>query len=204
MCARVACPAWSSGPSTSPLCFLKHVSDVLLANVARRARDRRTQIDMGDLSVPKLGSPLTALGLTKSEAALGFEVPELLKQLYQTVGNGGFGPGYGLIGLSGGTPDDLGRDAIQLYQFYSSADPDDADWRWPVGLLPICHWGCAIYSCIECKSDGNPMWVFDPNRHDQAWTQCFIPAKRTLESWLEAWAVGTKLWNEMYVGRQET
>jgi hypothetical protein len=180
------------------------VSDVLLAKLASRARDRRTQIDMGDLSVPKLGAPLTALDVTKSEAALGFEIPKLLLQLYQTVANGGFGPGYGLIGLHGGTLDDLGRDAIQLYQLYSSPDPDDADWRWPGGLLPICHWGCAIYSCIECTTDGNPMWTFDPNRHDQAWAQCFIPAKRSLENWLEAWAGGTKLWNAMNGGQQET
>jgi hypothetical protein len=40
--------------------------------------------------------------------------------------------------------------------------------------------------------------------HDESWSQCFIPAKRNLESWLDAWATGIKLWDELYGSEQET
>jgi len=179
------------------------MSDELIARVARRARDQRTQTDMGSVSVPIIGPRLTDSAAATSENLLGFAVPDLLKAVYRQVGNGGFGPGYGLIGLIGGAEDDRGRNAVQLYELYSSSDPEDPGWKWPEALLPICHWGCAIYSCIECKTDGFPIVVFDPNMHDESWLRCFLAQQRNLESWLSAWADGLKLWNEMYGERDE-
>jgi len=38
---------------------------------------------------------------------MGFALPPLLERLYSEVGNGGFGPGYELCGLSGGFAEDL-------------------------------------------------------------------------------------------------
>ena len=43
-----------------------------------------------------------------AEEHLGFAIPELLKSIYLNVANGGFGPGYGLIGVAGGHRSDLG------------------------------------------------------------------------------------------------
>lgn len=176
------------------------MSDLLIAKIARRAANRHTQIDMGDmLSEPKrVSPPLQATEAIASEAALGFPVPLLLKRLYKKVGNGGFGPGYGLIGLHGGALDDQGKNAVELYELYAAKDPNDPEWNWPDGLLPICHWGCAIYSCIDCKCTDNPIITFDPDLQDQSWAQCFLRTNHTLESWLSAWAAGTKLWDEMY------
>jgi len=179
------------------------MSELLIARIARRAADRRTQIDMGEHSVPRISAPLEELDAEASEQALGFSVPPLLKRLYKKVGNGGFGPGYGLIGLKNGAMDDQGRNAVDAYKSYASADPSDLSWTWPEGLLPVCHWGCAIYSCIDCKTDEYPIVVFDPNMHDSSWTQCFIPTNQNLEDWLGAWAAGTNLWDELY-GSQET
>jgi hypothetical protein len=191
-------------PLNLSLCFLKSMSDVLLAKVARRALDESTRVDMSGTLIPKLASTLNTADAEASETALGFSVPVLLKSLYEKVGNGGFGPGYGLIGLKGGAPDDQGKDAIELHELYSSRDPEDSSWAWPEGLLPICHWGCAIYSCVDCKDADYSIVTFDPNLHDQSWAQCFIRTNRNLESWLDAWAGGTKLWDEMYGAQQET
>jgi hypothetical protein len=180
-----------------------NMSDKVLAAVASRASVRRTQIDVGDVSPPQRASLLGTADVAASEAALGFPVPEVLKQLYQTVGNGGFGPGYGLIGLYGGALDDQGMNAVELYQSYATSDPEDPHWRWPDGLLPICHWGCAIYSCIDCRSAGHPIITFDPNMRDQSWAKCFVGSKHNLATWLQAWASGIKLWEEIYGEQQE-
>lgn len=40
-----------------------------------------------------------------AEAKMGLGLPPLLRELYTQVGNGGFGPGYGVFGLEGGYTD---------------------------------------------------------------------------------------------------
>lgn len=172
--------------------------NTLLQSIRQRASKPSTQIDIGQFSLPAIAPPLTAQGLSSAERQLGFAIPTLLAQIYTGVGNGGFGPGYGLLGLQGGALDDLGHDAITLYCLYRQTDPTDPDWAWPVGLLPICHWGCAIYSCVDCAQADSPVRVFDPNAHNGAWTRCFIPHKNSLESWLSAWVSGVSLWDETH------
>src|SRR5215510_6467043 len=86
-----------------------------------------------------------------------------MKRIYIEIGNGGFGPGYGLIGLTNGAPDDIGKIAPEIYNQLRSADRDDPNWKWPHGLLPICHWGCAILSCVDCTDPNFRMRIFDPN-----------------------------------------
>ena len=43
--------------------------------------------------------PVSESDLVRAEALLGFGLPPLLRQLYLHVGNGGYGPGYGLYPL---------------------------------------------------------------------------------------------------------
>jgi len=92
--------------------------------------------------------------MTSAEVAIGHPLPRLLRRLYTEVGNGGFGPGYGLLGLEGGHSDDTGATAISARKEWESLPP---------ALLPICHWGCAIYSLVDCSSPDGPMWGWDPN-----------------------------------------
>jgi hypothetical protein len=51
--------------------------------------------------------PATDLVVEATENELGFKLPPLLSQLYTQVGNGGFGPGYGIFGLEGGYADPI-------------------------------------------------------------------------------------------------
>ena len=138
--------------------------------------------------------------LAGDERRLGFNLPALLKRLYGEIGNGGFGPGYGLIGLSGGALDDLGRTAPEIYAALSQPGADDSDFIWPTGLLPICHWGCAIYSCIACAAPGFPMKIFDPNLHASinSWDDAFFAEGLSFDEWIEAWARGEDLWEKSY------
>jgi hypothetical protein len=137
--------------------------------------------------------------LEADEKELGFALPPILKRLYLEIGNGGFGPGYGLMGLTGGATDDLGDTALNSYRTRRSDDPEEP-WEWPAGLLPICNWGCAIYSCIDCSKPTFPMVIFDPNVHDGStnWTDAFFDECESFERWIELWASGVNLWDRMY------
>ncbi len=141
----------------------------------------------------------TGAGITADEQRLGFAIPPLLKRLYLEVGNGGWGPGYGLLGLTGGMRDDTGRTAVEDYLLRTSGpDPDEPDWRWPEGLLPICHWGCAIYSCVDCFQQHSPMILFDPNADKPSLADAFFPEQLKFEEWIGLWADGVNLWDRMY------
>ena len=149
---------------------------------AIRHRLQITIIDMDRLSRPTPPKPGDPNGFASAEQELGLGLPPLLRRLYAEIGNGGFGPGYGLIGLTNGVPDDTGRTAPAIYKESRGEDPDDPAWQWPEALLPICHWGCAIVSCIDCIDTSFRMRIFDPNVFDKDWRDCFFEESRCLRT----------------------
>lgn len=126
-------------------------------------------------------SVATEAEVEEAERLLGCPLPVLLRRLYLEVGNGGFGPGYGLLGLRHGHRDDSRRTAVDLYEVSEQWWPTA-----PEGLLPICHWGCAIYSLVKCPS--GEMWGYDPNPPPrEELDQALFPQEITLADWFERW-----------------
>lgn len=123
--------------------------------------------------------------VAEAEALIGFRLPPLLRRLYLEVGNGGFGPGYGVLGLHGGHTDDTRRTAVDLYR---QAHVGPSAW-WPFlksSLLPICHWGCAIYSFVDCSVPSSDVWAFDPNAGPQG-PEALFACHISLNEWLSKW-----------------
>ena len=174
--------------------------DALIDALRARATDPETRLGMGLSRRGSLPAPMTPEERTRAEAVLGFAIPDLLAEVYSRVANGGFGPGYGMNGLGGGRPDDLGQTSDALYAGNREPMPDSPLWHWPEGLLPICDWGCGISTCIDCTDPALPMVQFDPNVLDQrmATEEALGLTGRTLESWLRGWVEGVDLWEELY------
>ena len=144
---------------------------------------------------------VSAAEIAAAERELGFSLPQTLAAAYQHVGDGGFGPGYGILGItSDGQKSDEGDTAVELYQVFHGVDPEDPNWNWPTGRLPLCHWGCAIYSCVDCTKPLHPVLFFDPNGHEESssWTSAFIPHRDGLDEFLTAWLDDADLWAEVY------
>jgi hypothetical protein len=163
-------------------------TEQLLARVAAKARNTHP---WGWSSLPE---PVDAATLARAEAALGFRLPPLLADLYLRIGDGGFGPEYGLLPLLDSPPADE-RAAVPQYLANRESGRKDPDWPWPEGVLPISHWGCAMYACVDCNSPDATVLLFEPNPGDpdQAW---FVDAP-SLTDWLRAWADGTGWYEEM-------
>jgi hypothetical protein len=51
------------------------------------------------------------------------------------------------------------------------------------GQLPICHWGCAICSCVDCSQPTSDMVVFDPYTYRSARSETFFCAKLQIDEW---------------------
>jgi hypothetical protein len=56
--------------------------------------------------LPPAPPPASLASILEVELLVGSPLPDLLKSLY-ALANGGFGPGYGLLGLRGGYADDM-------------------------------------------------------------------------------------------------
>lgn len=129
---------------------------------------------------PLTPAPLDAV--VEAESAAGVPLPPLLRRLYLEIGNGGFGPGYGLLGLRGGH---TAAGAIAITALESDVR---RGWDGPAIPLLLCDWGCGITSLIDL-TDGQ-IWGRDPNPAPEGVTRCF-PQPMTITDWFGRWLEGT-------------
>jgi len=163
----------------------------LLASVSAEARSSRPW------GWPSLPEPVDAATLARAESTLGFTVPPLLAALYLRIGDGGFGPEYGLLPLLDSPPS--GEPAVVAqYLTHRESGRKDPEWPWPDGVLPISHWGCGMYACVDCRTPDATVLLFEPNADeaDHAW---YVDAP-TLTAWLRTWLDGTGWYDESHDG----
>ena len=136
--------------------------------------------------LPAPPPPTSSSAIAEAEALVGAALPESLKELYG-IANGGFGPGYGLLGLRGGFADEMGRTALDIL----TEVPRGRRPGMPAGLLAVCHWGCAIYSFVQCPS--GRMFGWDPNPRRPGDDVPYFEQEYTIDTWIEAWLDGSLL-----------
>jgi hypothetical protein len=128
--------------------------------------------------------PAHPAAVEEVESLVGAPMPTLLKNLY-VLANGGFGPGYGLLGLRDGFTDDMHRTAVDIL-----GEVPRGLWPgMPSGLLPLCHWGCAIYSFVHCPS--GRVFGWDPNPVEPGDEIPFFSQEYLIDSWFHSWLSGT-------------
>jgi hypothetical protein len=166
----------------------------LIQRLQERNADRESATD-GGIHPRKPMPPVAAKALQAAERTIGFRIPELLRTIYRTVGNGGVGPGYGIVGTKGGAKLD-GRTLETCYLENVKLEEDNSVWRWPLRLLPLANYGCGMWSCVDCAYERLPMILWDPNNLDPDfegfdarlnWANAFWDQGRSLQRWLEGW-----------------
>jgi hypothetical protein len=130
-------------------------------------------------------TPAPSEAVDEAERVVGFSFPRLLRRLYLEVANGGFGPGYGILGLRGGHRDGDGYTLLDAHRLWHERSGGGSPL--PRGLLPICDWGCGICSFVDCTTDEGVMWACDPNPgiDDDVFREPL-----DLATWLERWVDG--------------
>lgn len=136
--------------------------------------------------LPPPPPPAVPQALEEAERIVGHPFPRLVRRLYLEVGNGGFGPGYGILGVAGGHRDDLGSTVTEAYRRWHLWRADSTHVL-PDGLVPLAHWGCGIYSFVDCTDPNDAMWACDPNPGIE---EDVFPQPLTLSEWLERWVDG--------------
>ncbi|WP_143046892.1 SMI1/KNR4 family protein [Bradyrhizobium erythrophlei] len=153
----------------------------LISAVYKRANNPETRTDYSKIRAKVVGPPATSQSIEATERSLGFSLHPLHRRLLKAVGNGGFGPGDGLIGTADGSLDVDGRSLCELRDAF-----------WPdtnVTLVPLCDWGGGIWSCVDAATGSvvsfSEFGLFNTGQ--------------SLHSWLEKWVAGDNLWLEMVV-----
>lgn len=142
--------------------------------------------------------PATEEQLLRTEQELGFPLPPLLRAIYSQVANGGFGPGYGLLGALEGF-DEAGN-IVDMYQYHTqrtqlidletfphnweSGEPLELSrQKWPRYMLYLCDWNWAKVSCIDCTTERVFLVHMGKKRHANL-LELQAPS---LQDWFEQW-----------------
>jgi len=150
-------------------------------------------------------APATRKQVYRSETALGFSFPPLLRAIYLQIANGGVGPRRGIMGAKGGFVDNLGN-SVEMYlwrkrefqpidlaecekqayeismeenafKLVSNLEMEPPDETWPESLLAFYHHGCGDFSSIDLKT-GRIFVGGNP----LLWYEA-----NSLEEWFERW-----------------
>lgn len=146
--------------------------DELLEDLRRRA-----------MLAPAVRPPAAPAEIALAESRLGFALPSLLRRIYEEGADGGFGPAHGLFPLR--------SDWVHADEAESLVEVRDKLALGPPHLLPICDWGCASWSCLDCRTEDGAI-VTLCGEHPLADTG------HDLRSWLQAWLAGADLEKEMF------
>ena len=111
-----------------------------------RALNPETRTDFSRLGCHDLASPASCDLVISSEQKVGFPLWSDHRQILMELANGGFGPGYGLLGIDGGSVDDDGRSLIELRDMILS--PEELS----LPIIPLCDWGGGVWSCLDCQT----------------------------------------------------
>lgn len=133
--------------------------------------------------------------LAEAEARLGFPLPDLLRRLYTEVGNGGFGPVFGLLPLSraslGDDPPAAAEfDLVGQYEWLRGAELARlAGTGWRLGQVPAFYCGCTVFEFVDCLAPGGPVVPLDLGADLGA-----LPPIGSLATRLEEWLAGRYPW----------
>jgi hypothetical protein len=119
----------------------------LIEAIRERAARPELRNDFAHLFGAEVSPPTTTAAVDEAERAIGYALHPFHRRLLTEVGNGGFGPGYGLVGLPGGISDVDGRSLVELSRMLLlelNASPP-----FPVSFL--CDWGCGVWGCIDVR-----------------------------------------------------
>jgi hypothetical protein len=165
--------------------------DALILAVRARAEDPANRTDWADRWPSELAPTATPDQIIQAERVLQCTLHSLHRRLLHEVGNGGFGPGGGLIGLPGGHVDDDGRSVIELRQQLFA---DEEGKGVLAQVVPLCDWGCGAWSCLD--EDTGAVLTLDEYG--------LVDTGMSLHEWMTAWVSGVDLAEKLFTTEERS
>lgn len=160
----------------------------LIRAIIDRVANPATRTDYVNRGGVEIGAVVTPANIEAGQRALKCSLHPLHRRLFEEVGNGGFGPGDGLVGLPGGRLDINGYSIIDLKRVLG-LDQDTS-----LAVVPLCEWGDGIWSCVDSETGA-------------VLTLSEFGLKQTtqdLHTWFEDWVSGINIWQRMVILENKT
>jgi hypothetical protein len=169
------------------------MNEILLERLRERLQSGPT-VDVEICPPIRINPPVTIAEVVEAESRLGFPLPPLIRELYTRIGDGGWGPGYGLNRLMRGRSMTL---VLSYLDFRRTSALGDPPCDWPDLFLELVPWGCNFFSGIDCSRRTCPVIRYISDRAVAGATtlgECLVPEADSLAEWLSAWVAGEQLW----------
>ncbi|WOX23745.1 hypothetical protein [Streptomyces solicathayae] len=151
--------------------FLSYLDDGLVAYLPSGAEEASAYY--ADASRGPLHPPVPVAEWEQAEAAIGRRLPELLRRVYTEVGDGGFGPDYGLHPLA---------ELVEIHRKEREAGDLPPTWL----QLVACGCATAWYVALDEAAESPVVRYEDDGRgFDRGIVHTTLP----LHAWLHAWTV---------------
>jgi hypothetical protein len=160
----------------------------LIEAIRERAARPELRNDFAHLFGAEVSASAKTAAVDGAERAIGYALHPFHRRLLTEVGNGGFGPGYGLIGLPGGTMGVDGHSLVALSRLLL----DESGPSSSVPVVVLCDWGCGTWACIDCET-GAVLTIAEDGLKDSGQTIC---------AWFEDWVSGVELWRRVFKEEQ--
>ncbi|MGY2893019.1 SMI1/KNR4 family protein [Deinococcus sp. UYEF24] len=149
------------------------------ASLVRRLRERvgDPQRFADELHGHGPNAPADPVALAEVETQLGLRLPDLLRQIYLEVGDGNWGPGYGLLPLRG-----------ESYASSAGSLLDESRASETPGQVFLCYRGCTVFSVLDSASGRVGIVDVGTEFSDQVSWQA-----SSVTEWFEAWLSGEHL-----------
>jgi SMI1 / KNR4 family (SUKH-1) len=134
--------------------------------------------------------PATFEEIHELEEATGLKLPEELRRVYLEVGNGGFGPGGGLLSLksAGKYLHDWG--ILEAYLGFRDKSFTGIDREWFQNFLPFCSGGCDLLGVIDISNERVGFIQYEMLEDLEPVENMIEWKAYSLKSWFEAWMNG--------------
>lgn len=134
--------------------------------------------------------PVSPERFAELERELGCALPEVFQQVYTQVGDGNFGPGYGLLPLKDHRYTSTSENVVVLHEQMTEQD-------WPEHLLLFCYWGCDIYSVLNVNTGQVGILDLDACEEGTPPEEVVLWQTESLQEWLENWLEGKDLFFDL-------
>jgi hypothetical protein len=166
------------------------IDEVALLNaINERAHDPKRFVDLPDVvnKTYELPPPVSPAELSHAEQRLGFQLPGLLRNMYLHVGNGGFGPGYGLLALNSNGAKNFHMNLVDWYlEGVNFSHPDYP--AWPRFFITLCDWGDGINSTMSAADPAGAVFRCRGDMYEEGpWEKAMRIEAASLHEWLEDW-----------------
>ncbi|MEU8138815.1 SMI1/KNR4 family protein [Streptodolium elevatio] len=140
--------------------------------------------------------PASAADVEAAERRIGYALPDLLRRVYTEIGDGGFGPDFGLVSLRRGQrmPGDLTDwPSVHTDRTHRYGAP-------PRSWLLLAFGGCSMEWHLSLTAVGNPVLLYDADGWEAPWGQNPHDGLRhamPLRRWLSIWANNGQVWDDV-------